>query len=85
MERTEPWHAFHGTADQFTDALFHFARRLVGEGDGQDFARVGPAGGEDVGDACGQHTGLTGASACEHENGTVQGFDGGALFGIEIC
>ena len=37
VERAEPRHALDGAADQVADALLHLARRLVGEGDGQDW------------------------------------------------
>src|SRR5690606_28101457 len=39
VERAEPGHAFNGAADELPDALLHLARRLVGEGDGEDLAR----------------------------------------------
>src|SRR5262245_21538831 len=40
VERAEPWHAFHDLPNHLTDALLHLARSLVGEGDGEDLARV---------------------------------------------
>src|SRR3546814_9500297 len=39
VERAEPRHAFHGVADHPFHPVPHFARRLVGEGDGKDFRR----------------------------------------------
>ncbi|GAI16931.1 unnamed protein product [marine sediment metagenome] len=51
VERAEPGHAFHGTADENADALLHLARRLVGEGHRKNLAGIGLAEGEDVGDA----------------------------------
>ena len=44
VEGAEPRHALDRPADQLADALLHFARRLVGEGDGEDLARPGAAG-----------------------------------------
>ena len=41
VERAEPRHAFDRAADQLADALLHLARRLVGEGDGEDLRRAG--------------------------------------------
>jgi hypothetical protein len=69
-------------ADQHADALLHFARRLVGEGDGEDLAREGAAGGQDVGDAGGQHARLAGAGAGQHQNRAFGGFHRKALFGV---
>ncbi len=42
-------------ADDVGDPLAHLARGLVGEGDDQQLPRPGPAGGQDVGQAGGQH------------------------------
>ena len=50
------------------DALLHLARRLVGEGDGEDLARPGLAGGDQVGEAGGQRGGLAGAGAGQHQH-----------------
>ena len=36
VEGAEPGHALDHAADQLADALLHLARRLVGEGDGED-------------------------------------------------
>ena len=83
VERAEPRHAFHGAADQHADALLHLARGLVGEGHGQDLRAVGTAGAHYVGDTRRQHARLAGAGAGQHQNGPVQGFDGGPLLGIE--
>ena len=41
VEGAEPRHALDGAADQVADALLHLARRLVGEGDGEDLAGEG--------------------------------------------
>jgi hypothetical protein len=68
---------------QLLDAMLHLARRLVGEGDGEDFARPGAAGGEDVGDARGELARLASAGAGEHQNRPIQALDRKPLFGIE--
>ena len=83
VERAEPRHALDGAADELADALLHLARRLVGEGDGEDLAGEGAAGGEDVGDARRQHARLAGAGAGQHQHRAVERFDGRALLGIE--
>ena len=63
-------------ADQRADALLHLARRLVGEGDGEDLAsgRARPVR-EDVGDARGQHARLAGAGAGQHQHRPVDRLD----------
>ena len=83
MEGAEPRHALDHAADDLADAVLHFARRLVGEGDGQNLARPGAAGRQDVGDAHGQHPRLAGAGAGEHQHRAVEGFDREPLLGIE--
>ena len=50
------------------DAVLHFARGLVGEGDGEDLARPGLAGGDEMGEPRGQRGGLAGAGAGEHQH-----------------
>ena len=66
------------------DALLHLARRLVGEGDGEDLPGPGLAGGEDMGEPGGQHPGLAGAGAGQHQQRAVDRLDhGGALLGVE--
>jgi len=50
------------------DAQLHLARRLVGEGDAEDFRRPRPPGRQDVGDAGGQHAGLAGPGASQHQH-----------------
>ena len=83
MEGAEPRHAFDHAADDLADAVLHLARRLVGEGDGQDLARPGAAEAEDVGDAHGQHAGLAGAGAGQHQHRAVERLDREPLFRIE--
>ena len=83
MEGAEPRHALDHVADDVADAVLHLARRLVGEGDGEDFARPGAADGEDVGDAHGEHAGLAGAGAGQHQHRAVERLDRQPLLGIE--
>ena len=83
MEGAEPWHALHGLAEHLAEPQLHLARRLVGEGHRQDFVRPRPALAQDVGDARGQHAGLAGAGAGQHQHGAVQRLDRFALLGIE--
>ena len=82
VERAEP-EALGGAPDDGGDALAHFARRLVGEGDGEHLARVRAAGQQDVREPGGQHARLAGAGAGEHQQRPIDGLDGFALFGIE--
>ncbi len=84
VEGAEPRHALDiAFADQQADALLHLARGLVGEGDGEYLARVGEAGGEDVGDAGGEHARLAGAGAGKHQHRSFRGLDGEALLGVQ--
>ncbi len=83
MEGAQPLHPLHHAADEGADALLHLARRLVGEGDGEDLPGPGSAGGEDVGQPGGQHAGLAGAGAGQHQHRTIDGEHRLALFGIE--
>ncbi len=72
MESAEPRHALHGLAEHLAEAELHLARGLVGEGHRQDFVRPRPALAQDMGDAGGQHAGLAGAGAGQHQNRSVQ-------------
>ena len=83
MEGAEPRHALDRLADQQADALLHLARRLVGEGDGEDLRGEGEAERQDVGDAGGQHARLAGAGAGQHQDGALGGLDGEALLGVQ--
>ena len=63
MKGAEPRHALDRLADHLADALLHLARRLVGEGDREDFRRPGAAKAENMRDARGQNARLAGAGA----------------------
>ena len=71
IEWKVPSHGMPSTdaADEVADALLHLARGLVGEGDGEELARVGRAAGEHVRDAGGQHPRLAGPGAGQHQHG----------------
>ena len=83
MEGAEPGHALDGFADEHADARLHLARGLVGEGDGEDLGGPGAAGGEDMGDAGGEHARLAGAGTRQHEDGALGGLDGQTLLGVQ--
>ena len=83
MERAKPRHALDRLPDHRADAGLHLARRLVGEGDGEDFRRARAAEAEDMGDARGQHARLAGAGAGEHQHRAVERLDRLALLGVQ--
>ncbi len=82
MERAEPGHGLRG-AGEHGDALAHLARRLVGEGHGEDLVRAGASGRDDMGDARRQHAGLADPRAGENQNRAVEGLDGAHLLVVE--
>ncbi len=82
MKSAEP-HALGGAADHGVEPLAHLARRLVGEGDREQFGRQGAAGGKDVGEPGRQHAGLAGPGAGEDQHRAVDRLDGPALRIIE--
>ncbi len=84
MKGAEP-HALGGAADHRFQPLAHLARRLVGEGDGEQFGRESAAGGDRKGEPGGQHAGLAGAGAGEHQHRPVDRLDGPALRVIEAA
>ena len=83
MESAQPLHPFHHAADQGADALLHLAGGLVGEGDGQDLPRPGAPCGQDMRQPRGQHAGLAGARARQHQHRAVHGFHGQALLRVQ--
>ncbi len=83
MKGAEPWHALDGLAEHLTQAQLHLARRLVGEGDREDFTGARAAHAENVGDTAGQHAGFAGAGARQHQHRSIQRFHGLTLLRIE--
>ncbi len=83
VKGAEPRHALDHLADHAADPFLHLARRLVGEGDGEDVRRPRAAEAQDVGDAGGEHARLAGAGAGKHQHRPVEALDREALLGIE--
>ena len=73
VEGAEP-EAGGGAAQQSLHAADHLARRLVGEGDREHLPRPGAPGGENMGEARGEHAGLAGAGAGQHQQRAVERF-----------
>ena len=70
-------------ADALADALAHFLRRLVGEGDrGDALGRIAP-GRDQVRDLLDDHARLAAAGAGEHQQRAVAVRDRGGLWGVE--
>ena len=82
MKGAEP-EAVGGAPDHRLEALAHLARRLVGEGDRQQFGRKSAAGGEDMRQPRGQHPGLAGAGAGQHQDRAVDRLDRAQLRLVE--
>ena len=85
MEGAEPRHAFDRLAQHLAEPELHLPRRLVGEGDGENFARAGAPLAQDMRDPAGQDTGLAGAGARQHQDRAIKRFHRFALLGIEPC
>ena len=76
-------HGLGPAADQRLDAFPHFGGGLVGEGDGQDLAVVGPPGGDQVGDPVAEHAGLARAGAGHDQQGAAGVLDGLFLLRVQ--
>jgi hypothetical protein len=83
VEGAKPAQALGLAADQVGDARAHLARRLVGEGDRQQLPGAGPAGGEDMGEARGQHAGLARAGPGQHQHRALGRLDRAPLLGVQ--
>ena len=68
MEGAEPRHPLHCGTNHLADPLAHFARGLVGEGDGQDLRGIGAARGHQMRQPRGQCRGLARARARQHQH-----------------
>ena len=64
-------HGLGPAADEGLDPLPHFGGGLVGEGDGQDLAVVGPPRGDQVGDPVAEHPGLARAGTGHDQQGAA--------------
>ena len=83
VEGRDP-HLLGGRADQVGHAGAHLARRLVGEGDGQDSPGRRVPGGEQVGDTAGQHARLARAGPGDDQERSAAVLHRGALRQGEI-
>jgi hypothetical protein len=83
VEGAEPQPFGGAPADHPLEPLLHLARRLVGEGDGEDLAGEGAAQHEDMGEPRGQDAGLAGPRPGEHQHRPVDRLDGAALDLVE--
>ena len=83
MESAEPGHALDDATDQRADPVLHLARRLVGEGDGQQLPRPGLAGGQNMRQPGRQHAGLAGAGTGQHQQRTIGRLHCQALLGVQ--
>ena len=79
VKGAEPGHPFERSAGQCGDSLAHLARRLVGEGDGEDLARPCPAGGNEMREPGRQRRRLAGAGAGKHQDWAFGGQNSLAL------
>jgi hypothetical protein len=83
MEGAEPRHAFDHAADDLADAAFISRAALLVKVTARNLARPGAAGGENVGDAHGEHAGLAGAGAGQHQHRAVERLDREPLLRIK--
>ena len=83
VEGAEPRHALDHAADQLADAGLHLARRLVGEGDGEDLRGPRAPKAQNMGDAGGEHARLAGAGAGQHQQRAVKRLHRLALLGVQ--
>ena len=83
MKGAEPAHPLDHAANERADAVFHFTRRLVGEGDRKDPPRRRLVRRENMGKAGGEHARLAGPRARQHQHGAVDAEHRLALFGVE--
>ena len=83
VERRHPHRSRARRPDQVGDPLLHLAGGLVREGDREDLPRLRAAGGQQVGDPPGQHPGLAGAGAGDHQQRRTAVLDGRPLRAVE--
>ena len=82
VEGADP-HPPDGALEDRLDARPHLARRLVGEGDGEDPGGTRLPGRDEPRDAVGEHPGLAASRAGEHERVAGLGGHRGALLVVE--
>ena len=70
-------------ADEADQALAHLVGGLVGEGDGEDLPRGGVAGGDEMGDAVGEHPRLARPRPRHHQQRGAPVDDGAALGAVQ--
>ncbi len=83
MKGAEPLHALDSAADQQPDALAHFARRLVGEGHGENLPRPCALRREQMSKPRRQYARLARARAREHQHRPVETFHRLALLRVQ--
>ena len=83
VEGAEPFHALDRFPDELFDAFLHLARRLVGEGDGENLPGLRAACMEKMGEPRGQRSRLARARAGQHQDGAFGGQHGGPLLLIQ--
>jgi hypothetical protein len=83
MESTHHEPGGGALANQAFDPVAHLAGGLVGKGDREDLVGQDAAFLDQVGDAMGQDTGLTGARSGDDKNRPIDRLDGEALVGVE--
>ncbi len=83
VERAKPAQALRLVADQGGGALSHFAGGLVGEGHGEGLAGPCLALVEDMRQPGGQHAGLAGACARQHQKRAFRGLHRIQLLGVQ--
>ena len=83
MKGAQPRHPLDRFAQHLPDAVFHFARGLVGKGHGQHLVRAGAAGVQQMHNPRSQRLGFAGARPCQHQDRPVQRLNRAALLGVQ--
>ena len=68
--------------EQFVDPFRHLGRGFVGKRDSQDGVRRHVPYLDEIRDTVGDHPRFTGTRPSENQQGTINGFDGGALLRV---
>ena len=83
VKGAEPLHGLRAFADQRLDAFAHFARRLVGEGDGENLPGACFPKRHNMRNAGRQRPCLARAGARKHQHRAIKRLDSGALLRIQ--